>query len=194
MSRRARRDAQGGPQPDIEVAATTSAIAGLRRRLRRLGLIEDPALRRELRKLEEQLAALFEQAGRVGRHRVPDGKTSGDGEPELKPDPATVHTPAEYITVLWRYRAWSGDPSWRKMATKAKYLVVHSTIYDAMHGQDQPDVVRAIVLGCGGSQDDLDAFTSAWQRIHDAASQDDNSDLLPAPVAALHLAAGTSSR
>ncbi len=82
------------------------------------------------------------------------------------------------------------------MAARAKYLVVHSTIYDAMHGQDlpKPDVVRAIILGCGGSQDDLDAFTSAWQRIHDAASQDDNSGLLPAPVAALHLAAGTSSR
>src|SRR5262249_23097399 len=149
-----------------EVAATTSAIAGLRRQLRRLSTIEHPAIRRELRKLDELLATRFEQAGRSpGRHRSEDSKTpgrpDGDGEQDLKPDPATACTSAEYITVLWQFRAWHGNPSWRKMAADARHMVVHSTIYAAMHGHDlpKPDVVKAIVLGCRGSQDDLDAFT-----------------------------------
>jgi hypothetical protein len=72
VSRRSGRGAQDGAQADIEVAATTTAIAGLRRRLRRPGTVEHPAVRRELRKLEEQLVSLFEQAGRnPGRHRSP---------------------------------------------------------------------------------------------------------------------------
>lgn len=95
MNRRTRRAAQDDPRPDTEVAATASAIVGLRRQLRRLGTIEHPAIRRELRKLEEQLSILFEQAGRnPGRHRAPAGKApsrpDGDAEPDVQPDTAAA--------------------------------------------------------------------------------------------------------
>lgn len=147
-----------------EVAATTTAIAGLCQRLSRPGLCDHPNVRHELRKLEELLAT-FEQAGRSpGRHRAQAGQA---GRSERKPDPAAARSAADYVTVLRQYRAWSGDLSWREIAARAKQNRVHSTIYNAMRRDVLPtlEVVKAIVTGCGGGEDDLLAFTSAWHRI-----------------------------
>jgi len=189
-------------QEEVEAAATSTAIAGLRRRLKRHG-IEHPSVRRELRKLEDLLTALFEQAGRPGRHRSQAGRSpgrqasqeTGDADaPDLKPDPAQANTEAAFIAVLWRYRAWSGDPSWRRMATRSEQRASHSAIYKAMHRQDLPklDVVEAIIIGCGG-QEDLPAFRAAWHRLSAAgqAGEPGTSGLLPAPVPALQLASGS---
>lgn len=172
-----------------EVAATTTAITGLCRRLSRPGLSEHPNVRRELRKLEELLAA-FEQAGRQpGRHRA------GSDESDRKPDPSAAQSAAEYVTVLRQYRAWSGDLPWREIAARAKQNRVHSTIYNAMRRDALPTlaVVKAIVIGCGGSEDDLLAFTAAWHRISSvrATSHAENSTLRSAPVPALQLRPGT---
>jgi hypothetical protein len=52
-----------------EVAATTTAIAGLRRRLKRPGSLDHPSVRRELRKLADELAELEDGKRRPGRHR-----------------------------------------------------------------------------------------------------------------------------
>ena len=187
-----------------EVAATTTAIAGLRRRLTHPGMFDHPMVRGELRKLEELLAA-FEQAGRSpGRHRAQSGRMSGraggqrisdSARPDRKPDPATARTPADYVELLRQYRAWSGDVPWRTIAARAKQKRVHSTIYNAMRRDDLPtlEVVKAVVIGCGGGQDDLRAFTSAWRRINSATVSipADGSGLQPAPIPALTLQPGT---
>jgi hypothetical protein len=75
--------------------------------------------------------------------------------------------PAEFIEALRRYKAWSGDPLWRRMAARAGQEIVHSTMYAAMNGEVLPkfEVVRAIIIGCGGSDEDLDSFTRAWRQI-----------------------------
>jgi hypothetical protein len=182
-------------QAEVEAAAMSTAIAGLRRRLRRHG-IEHPSVRRELGKLEELLTTLFEQAGRPGRHRRQASRPVGRQavhEADLKPDPAKANTAAEYVVVLGQYRAWSGDPSWRQMAAASKQRATHSTIYKAMHRQELPklEVVEAIVIGCGG-QEDLPAFVSAWHRINSAGltTPPDPPCPLPAPVQVLHLVPG----
>jgi hypothetical protein len=73
---------------DAEVAAATSAIAALGRRLRRQSTLEHPAVSCELRKLEEQLAAQLDRAGRaLGKHRLPAGRSSGQPEPGHGGDP-----------------------------------------------------------------------------------------------------------
>jgi hypothetical protein len=53
------------------------------------------------------------------------------------------------------------------MAALAGQAVVHSTMYAAMNGDALPkfEVVRAIIIGCGGGDDDLDSYTRAWRRI-----------------------------
>ncbi|HUD36270.1 MAG TPA: hypothetical protein VMR14_05190 [Streptosporangiaceae bacterium] len=182
---------------EAEAVATQKAIAGLRYRLRSRDTIDHPVVRQELLKLEEQLAQL-EQADRSpGRHRSPGSKTLARRDLDstgldLKPDPAACRTLADFIAALWQFKAWSGDPSWRKMAARAGQRVVHSTMHTAMRGTTMPKlhVVKAIVIGCGGTEDDLNAFTSAWCLINSAAAtpQSEGSGLLAAPIATLQLA------
>jgi len=199
MSRRAGRGGHSEQRAEMqaEADAATTAIAGLRRRLIRPGVFENPAVRRELRKLDELLAE-FEHAERSpGRHRaggrIPGRhgglETAEAGPPDLKPDPTRARTAADFVAVLRQYRAWSGDVPWRTIAARAKQNRVHSTIYNAMRRDDLPtlEVVKAIIVGCGGGDDDLRAFTSAWQRINSAkaATHLESPGLLPAPVPAL---------
>jgi hypothetical protein len=120
-----RRDSRRA-ELDTEAAAAVTAIAGLRRRLNRPGVLENPAVRSELFKLDEQLSAQFSEQGEgnPGRHR--SVQTRAYGRPrsrqiadasgfDLKPDPLSASTPAEFVEVLRRYKVWSGDPSWRKI-------------------------------------------------------------------------------
>ncbi|HEV2372859.1 MAG TPA: helix-turn-helix transcriptional regulator [Streptosporangiaceae bacterium] len=164
---------QDGPT-EAEAKATARVIEGLRWRLRRQGTLEHPEILRELRKLEEQVTAQIEQTDRKpGRHRSPSCSQVGDAAGfDLKPDPLTASTPAEFVLALWEYKAWSGDPSWRTMARQSGQAVVHSTMYAAMHGNALPkfEVMKAIITGCGGSREDLRAFATAWRRLDPGAA------------------------
>ncbi len=200
-----RGSGDGGDQQgeiEAEAAATATAIAGLRRRLRRREVLEHPAVLGELRKLEEQVTThLVDQAGRSpGRHRSATADITGRRRSrqigdangfDLKPDPLAATTQAQFIEALWQYKWWSGDPSWRAMAAQAGHRVVHSTMYGAMHGTVLPklEVVKAIISGCGGSEEDLKAFATAWRRIDSARDKSSLSgrNFLAAPVPARQL-------
>lgn len=175
---------------DVEASAAATAIAGLRWRLRRQEILEHPKVRGELQKLEAQLADQLAQLDRSpGRHRSAAGEATGqqisdaDGI-DLRPDPLKATTPAEFIDALRQYKLWSGDPSWRTMAKRAGQAVVHSTMYAAMNGDTLPklDVVKAIIVGCGGGEDDLSSFATAWRRI--ASGRAGTASFMSAPVAA----------
>jgi hypothetical protein len=186
---------------EAEAAAAATALAGLRSRLRCQDTLEHPAVQLELRKFDEQVTVQLsgQTSRRPGKHRSPGGETTGRGgqqisdaaDDDLKPDPLSATTPAEYIRLLWQYKVWSGDPSWRKMAARAGQTVVHSTMHSAMNGDALPrlEVVKAIITGCGGSEDDLRAFVSAWRRIEVARTRDAfaDPDFLAAPVPDLDL-------
>ena len=185
--------------PEAEAAATATAIAGLRRRLRRPGTLEHPAVKHELRMLEDQVFVTV-QATAHGKHRFPlpqahsrhDGGQISDAFGfDLRPDPLAATTPAQFIQALWQYKIWSGDPSWRKMAACAGQRVVHSTMHAAMNGNTFPklDVVKAIIIGCGGSEDDLRMFVTAWRRLESARITGPalGPGFLAAPVATLEL-------
>ena len=175
---------------DVEASAAATAIAGLRWRLRRQEVLEHPKVLGELQKLEEQVADQLEHLDRTrGRHRSTSGEATSQQISDvagfdLKPDPLKATTPAEFIEALWQYKLWSGDPSWRTMAKRAGQAVVHSTMYTAMNGDTLPklDVVKAIVVGCGGGEDDLSSFASAWRRI--APGRAGSTRFMSAPVAA----------
>ena len=205
LSRRAGHPAHSGrsdsPRPaDAEVAALRRAIAVVRGRLGRLESGQLPSVLPEVRSLEAELAALIEDVGvRPGRHRSavppvrPDRAESGQVDEAATPactlDPAAIRTPAELITALRQLKAACPDASWRKMAARAGQRVVHSTMYAAMKGTALPklEVVQAVVIGCGGSEADVVAFTAAWQRVNSASvdSQPGGPNLLAAPIAAL---------
>jgi hypothetical protein len=44
---------------------------------------------------------------------------------------------------------------------------VHSTMHAAMNSDALPKfaVMKAIIIGCGGGEEDLKAFASAWRRV-----------------------------
>jgi hypothetical protein len=191
VSRRSAPVSPADPEEEAEAAATATVIAGLRWRLRNSRLLEHEAVLDELRKLEAQVDVQLARApGSPGRHRCAPPGSRGGAEPGGfdRPDPLTARTAAEFMVTLRRYRDWSGRPSWRKMADRAGQVVVHSTMHAAMRADTLPrlTVVQAIVAGCGGSEADLAAFVTAWQRI------DSGPALMAAPVPApaLHLVRG----
>jgi hypothetical protein len=158
---------------DKQATDTATAISGLCWRLRRQEDIKHPKILNELSKLIELLDVRLGQSEEgTGRHRLsanlPLSEQINDAEGfDLRPNPLAATTPAEYIAALWQYKAWSGDPSWRAMAKRAGQAVVHSTMYTAMNGSTLPklDVVKAIIIGCGGGEEDLSTFVTAWRRI-----------------------------
>lgn len=191
----------GGPDypqtaTEAEAEETSIVIAGLRARLGRLDILGHPKVQVELHRLEEQVTVLLGQGEHSpGRHRSASGQAPGEQIADargydLKPNPLTATTPAEFITTLWQYRAWSGDPSWRKMAQRAEQAVVHSTMHTAMHADTLPkfEVMKAIVIGCGGGDDDLRAFATAWRKIEakGARRPPPGPKFLTAPLPTLH--------
>jgi len=204
MSRERRRSGPSSQdrQTDLDAEATAIVIAigGLCRRLRRPGILQHPAVVQGLRRLDEQVIAASEVSEASGRHRSSSGQTLGRQNAgqicdasgyDFKPDPLAATTPRQFIGALWGYKTWSGDPSWRKMATQAGQRVVHSTMHAAMHGDVLPklEVVKAIIIGCGGNEDDLRLFVTAWRRLESARIADTalGADFLAAPVPTLSL-------
>src|SRR5712691_461935 len=101
----------GGLRPEdaeAEAAATTTAIARLRGQLKRPGSLDHPSVRRELRKLADELAELEDGKRRPGRHRSnvtrlpvpPIGHANGQAddatEADRRPDPVAVGSTAEF--------------------------------------------------------------------------------------------------
>jgi hypothetical protein len=86
---------------------------------------------------------------------------------DLRPDPARVTTAAEMGAALRAYRAWAGDPSFRTMAAASGQKAAASTICVAMGRDELPrlEVVIAVIAGCGGSQEELRRWATAWRRL-----------------------------
>jgi hypothetical protein len=158
---------------DMEASATATAIAGLCWRLRRQEIFEHPQVLGALRKFQDQVEEQLGYADQgLGRHRSAEGTAVSQQIDDVtgfnqKPDPLTATTSAEFVQVLWKYKFWSGNPSWRTMAKKANHKAVHSTMYAAMNSDSLPkfEVMKAIIIGCGGGEEDLKAFATAWRRI-----------------------------
>jgi hypothetical protein len=163
-----------GSKADLEVKAdeTARTIAGLRERLWQPDLIRHPRVNRELQAFLEQLAVLVARVNpRRGRHSTESGPdeqpASKPPKSDLEPNPLAAATAAEFVEVLRQYKAWNGNPSWRSMAARANQTVVFSTMYSALNSDALPkfEVMKAIIIGCGGGEKDLEEFTAAWRRI-----------------------------
>ena len=127
------------------------------------------ASRRGLEAAEYELLNIQKMLARLGpgSTRPSAPVADADGWEGLKPDPVTARTPAELVAAVRQYRQWSGEPSFRTMAARARQTVAHTTMFMALKNDGLPrlDVVLAIVAGCNGSEDDRRAFATAWRRI-----------------------------
>jgi len=112
--------------------------------------------------VESAHRAVAARKPRPPREAVPDT----DGH-DLCPDPLAAQTPAELVDALCHYRIWAGEPSFRQMAADSRQRAAASTLCTALSGDALPtlDVVLAVVIGCGGSEEDQRRFATAWRRI-----------------------------
>lgn len=95
-----------------------------------------------------------------------------------------AHTPSDLVAALNWYKIWAGDPSFRDMSQRAGHALAHSTMWKALNTDIMPrlSTVRAIVVGCGGSEEDLQQFVSAWRRIRlDTSSARPGARWIPGP-------------
>jgi len=85
----------------------------------------------------------------------------------LCPDPAAVQTSDQFMDALRMYRIWAGRPSYRVMERQCGRCFAASTICTALQGNSLPslNMVRAIVIACGGSEKDQIGFAAAWRRL-----------------------------
>lgn len=87
---------------------------------------------------------------------------------DLRPDPGQVRTAAELLEALRECRLRAGDVPYRQMAEGCGQLVSASTLQRAlMPATALPplEVVRAVILGCGGSDEDERRFATAWRQV-----------------------------
>jgi transcriptional regulator with XRE-family HTH domain len=85
-------------------------------------------------------------------------------------DPVDASTAAEFVEALLLFKAQAGDPDYTDIAMRAGSTMDRSAMAQVFGSRTLPprDAVRVIVLGCGGTAEDLAAFTVAWQRIRTA--------------------------
>jgi transcriptional regulator with XRE-family HTH domain len=113
--------------------------------------------------LRQRLTVLQQEREKLARWEAEDEPAPTP----LKSDPFSAATPADFTAALRKYRRWAGSPAFSDMAAHAKHRVAANAMHAAINGKALPklDVVKAIITGCGGSEDDLQAFATAWRHI-----------------------------
>jgi hypothetical protein len=89
---------------------------------------------------------------------------------ELQPDPLAATSKEEFLAVMREFHVWAGEPSYREIALNAGKTVGASTLCEALDPNKPArlptlKVVTAFVYGCGGGEEDLTIWTTAWRRV-----------------------------
>ena len=167
----------GVAQEEFEVARNRATHYGKPDTWHLVAAEKRAASRERLAAANERLEAARLELGRVQNRRVspretPEHKVPRDAEGwELCPDPLAARTPAELVAALRRYRIWAGEASFRDIARRGRPRVAASTLCTALSSDELPrqTVVQALIVGCGGSEDDERRFVTAWRKIRLAA-------------------------
>jgi hypothetical protein len=161
----------GNASGNTDIDDAVAAIAVLQSLVIRQEVLRHPKIRVAVQELLELVALFLGQVDpEPGRHRaetVPTGLSVADIPVHTSTSVLeAVNTTAGFMEALRQYRFSAGDPSWRMIADRAG-VAAHSTLYNAANGPTlpRPDVVRKIILGCGGSEEDQMAFLRARERI-----------------------------
>ncbi|TLP66544.1 helix-turn-helix domain-containing protein [Microbispora triticiradicis] len=86
---------------------------------------------------------------------------------DLKPDPLSANTPAELVDQMRRYRIWAGDLSLRELARRSNNAFTLKTLDMTLMRTRLPrlEVLQAFVRACGGSDDDVERWATAWREL-----------------------------
>lgn len=169
-----------------EVCAASAAITRARNQLTAARAAYEKAVSwqtvtRQLRSAEEAGRDAAREISR--RLRVPEPVPDTEGY-DLKPDPLAAQTAAELVAALREYRVWAGEMPWRKIAAAAGQTVAYSRLFTALRSDELPDltVVRTLIVGCGGREEELQRWVTAWRRIRMGRLDVRQASARPAPV------------
>jgi len=85
----------------------------------------------------------------------------------LKPDPTTARSSAEFVGLMRELRIWAGQPSLRTLAGRAPAKLPISSLSIALKSTELPrlDLVLAFIRACGCTEDDASRWATAWRMI-----------------------------
>lgn len=154
--------------PDADPVAIAAAVAAARDCVAKIKVLSTETHRDLALAQYERDMAHSRKAGRDWypdpgvRPVIPD--MPGDSR---RPDPRAARTAAEYVDCLRRYRIWAGQPSFRVMERRCDRRFAASTLCTALKGDKMPsqEMALAIITACGGPEEHLREFTSAWRRL-----------------------------
>jgi hypothetical protein len=119
------------------------------------------------RLIHEAASAFMETRAR--RDRAASGSPAHDVPGcDLRPDPSNARNSAELIEALRQFRTWAGNPSYRDMERACNGRPVASTMCRVLGRGQLParfEVIDAIIVACGGEEEDRERFASAWRRL-----------------------------
>jgi len=106
-------------------------------------------------------------AGAPARKRPPRPAVKDAADLDLRPDPGQAGTAAELVGALREFHQWAGEPSYRVMAEQCGQMMSASSLHRTLNGRALPPfkAVMAVIIGCGGSEEDQRRFASAWRMI-----------------------------
>jgi hypothetical protein len=122
------------------------------------------------------------KARRRQAEATPPPKFADTGPLDLRPYPHEARTSRELLECLTQFRVWSGNRSLRQIAEQSGDRISASSVRNILSGSALPDrleVLDAIVLGCGGSEDDRAEFTGAWRRLYMTPPDGPGTDAAP---------------
>jgi hypothetical protein len=93
-----------------------------------------------------------------------------EGYSDLKPNPLTATTREEFVQRMREFHVWAGEQSYREISRRSGGAIAASTLCEALN-PNKPSrlpsmkVVEGFITGCGGGDDDLADWTTAWRLI-----------------------------
>jgi hypothetical protein len=133
-----------------------------------LALARQAADDQERARLMHEAAGAFQETG-ARRDRTASGYPAHDVPGcDLRPDPSSARNSAELIEALRQFRTWAGNPSYRDMERACNGRPVASTMCRVLGRGQLParfEVIDAIIIACGGEEEDRERFASAWRRL-----------------------------
>jgi transcriptional regulator with XRE-family HTH domain len=126
------------------------------------------ASKRDLAILEERITFLLQESRKLAQPEETGEKSARSSFAfSSAVGLSNVSTVEEFVDGLRGFRAWSGYPTFQAMADRAGGGVSRDAMERALQDGILPslDAVRAVVEGCGGNEEDVEAFVAAWHRV-----------------------------
>ncbi|MFC4562814.1 hypothetical protein ACFO4E_13185 [Nocardiopsis mangrovi] len=101
------------------------------------------------------------------RMRSPEVVADAEGV-DTSPDPLRARTPDDFMAALRELHEWAGKPSFRAMAQRSERSASYLCRVLKVEGLPAYDQVMAFVVGCGGSDQTLRPWISAWRKLNRA--------------------------